>query len=65
MVDLIPALRYVPDWVPGTGWKKVAKYYREMSLLSRVTPFRIVQDLVVSNLPFGGLAYGRGAEIFV
>ena len=52
LVDLIPALTYVPDWVPGTGWKKFAKYYREMSFLSRVTPFRLVQDLVVSNSLF-------------
>ncbi|KAJ2936601.1 hypothetical protein H1R20_g492, partial [Candolleomyces eurysporus] len=46
LVDLIPALTYVPDWMPGTGWKRFAKYYREMSFLSRVTPFRLVQDLV-------------------
>ncbi|RXW15746.1 hypothetical protein EST38_g10108 [Candolleomyces aberdarensis] len=46
LVDLIPALTYVPDWVPGTGWKKFAKYYRDMSLMSRVTPFKLVRDLM-------------------
>ncbi|KAJ2917333.1 hypothetical protein MD484_g3041, partial [Candolleomyces efflorescens] len=46
LVDLIPSLTYVPDWVPGTGWKKFAKYYREMSLLSRVEPFKHVQTMV-------------------
>ncbi|KAJ2917334.1 hypothetical protein MD484_g3040, partial [Candolleomyces efflorescens] len=46
LVDLIPALTYVPDWVPGTAWKKLAKYYREMCLLSRVAPFKLVKDLV-------------------
>jgi hypothetical protein len=48
MVDYIPSLTYVPSWVPGTGWKKIANYYREMGLLSRVTPFKLVQNLYVS-----------------
>ncbi|KAF8657595.1 hypothetical protein AX16_002176 [Volvariella volvacea WC 439] len=25
LVELIPALRYVPDWFPGAGWKKFAR----------------------------------------
>ncbi|KAI1109937.1 cytochrome protein [Nemania sp. NC0429] len=28
LVDIIPALQYVPDWVPGTGWKQTAKEWR-------------------------------------
>ncbi|EPQ59616.1 cytochrome P450 [Gloeophyllum trabeum ATCC 11539] len=24
LVDIIPALRHIPDWVPGAGWKKKA-----------------------------------------
>ncbi|KAH9947304.1 cytochrome P450 [Amylocystis lapponica] len=24
LVDIIPLLRHVPNWVPGTGWKKMA-----------------------------------------
>ncbi|KDQ57072.1 hypothetical protein JAAARDRAFT_35668 [Jaapia argillacea MUCL 33604] len=28
LVDVIPALQYVPDWFPGTGWKKVAAEYK-------------------------------------
>ncbi|KAJ8126114.1 hypothetical protein O1611_g7525 [Lasiodiplodia mahajangana] len=27
-VDIIPALKYVPEWVPGTGWKKIAREWR-------------------------------------
>ncbi|KAJ5473438.1 hypothetical protein N7475_003004 [Penicillium sp. IBT 31633x] len=26
LVDVIPALKYVPDWVPGAGFKKTARY---------------------------------------
>ncbi|KAF6755368.1 cytochrome P450 98A3, partial [Ephemerocybe angulata] len=45
MVDLIPALSYVPDSLPFTGWKKVAKFYRESSLESRISPFEYVCEL--------------------
>ncbi|KAI1745050.1 cytochrome protein [Xylaria scruposa] len=27
-VDIIPALKYVPEWMPGTGWKKTARQWR-------------------------------------
>jgi cytochrome P450 len=29
MVDIIPALKYLPDWLPGTGFKKTAKLWNE------------------------------------
>ncbi|KAF5019368.1 hypothetical protein F66182_8618 [Fusarium sp. NRRL 66182] len=25
LVDIMPFLRHVPDWVPGTGWKRLAR----------------------------------------
>lgn len=28
-VDLIPALRYLPEWFPGTGWKQTAKAWNQ------------------------------------
>ncbi|KAA1465965.1 cytochrome P450 [Dentipellis sp. KUC8613] len=28
MVDLLPLLRYVPDWMPGTGWKRTAREWK-------------------------------------
>lgn len=28
-VDLIPALRYLPEWFPGTGWKQTAKLWNQ------------------------------------
>lgn len=50
LVDFIPALKYVPDWMPGTGWKRVARDYREKSLDSRIAPFEHVRELHVSIL---------------
>ncbi|KAF8748675.1 cytochrome P450 [Rhizoctonia solani] len=29
LVNTIPCLRYLPDWLPGTGWKKTAKAWSE------------------------------------
>ncbi|CAE6442524.1 unnamed protein product [Rhizoctonia solani] len=28
-VNIFPALSYVPDWVPGTGWKRIAREWRD------------------------------------
>ncbi|KAF2631897.1 putative cytochrome P450 oxidoreductase OrdA-like protein [Macroventuria anomochaeta] len=28
-VDLIPALQYLPEWFPGTGWKQTAKLWKQ------------------------------------
>lgn len=29
VVDLIPALEYLPEWFPGTGWKQIAKSWNK------------------------------------
>lgn len=29
MVDILPSLRYLPSWVPGTSWQKKAKEWAE------------------------------------
>ncbi|RXW17960.1 hypothetical protein EST38_g7905 [Candolleomyces aberdarensis] len=44
LVDLVPWLTYVPEWMPGAGWKKAARYFRETALESRVAPFKLVYD---------------------
>ncbi|KAH9908656.1 cytochrome P450 [Xylariomycetidae sp. FL2044] len=31
-VDTLPILRYVPDWVPGAGFKKVARKWKKTAL---------------------------------
>ncbi|KAI1826284.1 cytochrome protein [Xylaria intraflava] len=28
LVDVIPALQYIPEWMPGTGWKETSKKWR-------------------------------------
>jgi hypothetical protein len=29
LVNLIPWLKYVPDWFPGAGWKRIIKKWRD------------------------------------
>ncbi|KAJ5623806.1 hypothetical protein N7510_000115 [Penicillium lagena] len=29
LVDLLPALRYIPEWVPGASFQRTARYYAE------------------------------------
>jgi hypothetical protein len=31
MVDIIPALKYLPEWLPGTGFKKIAREWTKTS----------------------------------
>ncbi|KAF8157041.1 cytochrome P450 [Crassisporium funariophilum] len=39
LVDVIPALKYVPDWFPGASFKRKAKAWRELALAFRDMPF--------------------------
>ncbi|KAH7325300.1 cytochrome P450 [Rhizoctonia solani] len=31
LVNIFPSLRYVPTWLPGAGWKRVASQWREQN----------------------------------
>ncbi|KAJ4128066.1 hypothetical protein NW768_008350 [Fusarium equiseti] len=44
MVDLIPWLRYLPEWMPGAGFKKTASVYREHLLQNVKDPYDYVRD---------------------
>ncbi|KAJ5594389.1 uncharacterized protein N7459_000597 [Penicillium hispanicum] len=39
LVDIIPALKYVPEWFPGAGFQKTARYYRETVTKAAEDPF--------------------------
>ncbi|KAF5319921.1 hypothetical protein D9611_011015 [Ephemerocybe angulata] len=44
LVDLIPALKYVPKWLPGAGWKRWAEYIRETTWRAWNEPFDRVYE---------------------
>ncbi|KAJ3540051.1 hypothetical protein NMY22_g4463 [Coprinellus aureogranulatus] len=44
LIDMIPALKHVPDWMPGTGWKKVATHYKEIAHKARQDPWNYIME---------------------
>ncbi|TFK35243.1 cytochrome P450 [Crucibulum laeve] len=44
LVDFIPALRYVPEWVPGAGFKTKAKRWRGLQERFHDEPFEVTKD---------------------
>ena len=44
MVDLIPWLRHLPEWVPGTGFQKTAKVWRNHLMHSIEDPYNYVKE---------------------
>ena len=49
-VDFIPALKYVPDWVPGAGFKKTAKEIRFLAQIVRDSPYEDAKRKIVSAI---------------
>ncbi|KAF8954906.1 cytochrome P450 [Flammula alnicola] len=39
LVDIIPALKYVPGWLPGAGFKRKAKEWHRLALAMRDVPY--------------------------
>lgn len=38
-VDIMPALMYLPEWLPGTGWKQTAKAWNKNMTKCTDIPF--------------------------
>ncbi|CAE6467599.1 unnamed protein product [Rhizoctonia solani] len=50
LVNAFPALLYVPDWFPGTGWKRIAREWGVQQDKAKTKPFEWVKDQVASGL---------------
>jgi len=44
LVDIIPALKYVPKWFPGAGWKRKAEKWNELRKIFIEKPFEDVKS---------------------
>lgn len=42
LVDIFPFLRYVPEWIPGAGFKRKARLYRESVMAMLHEPYNYV-----------------------
>ncbi|KAI9571605.1 cytochrome P450 [Boletus coccyginus] len=49
LVDVIPALRYLPEWFPGTGFLQAAKKYRRLMMESGLRPHRYVKEQMAAG----------------
>ncbi|CCM02244.1 uncharacterized protein FIBRA_04325 [Fibroporia radiculosa] len=49
LVDFIPQLRYLPEWMPGTGFLKTAKEWRKIMTDASWTPYLWAKE----NVPKG------------
>jgi hypothetical protein len=50
LVDVIPALKYVPDWMPGAGFKETAKKCNLLAQAMKNSPFEAAKCEIVSSL---------------
>ncbi|KAI0293502.1 CyP450 monooxygenase [Multifurca ochricompacta] len=44
LVDIIPALKYVPEWMPGASFKRKAREWRGVAERFYTVPFEFVKD---------------------
>ncbi|KAI0295706.1 cytochrome P450 [Russula brevipes] len=44
LVDLFPSLKYVPEWMPGAGFKKKAREWRKLSQAMINVPYDMVKE---------------------
>jgi hypothetical protein len=49
LVNTIPALKYIPDWMPFAGFKRYAKESRKIAVAVVEQPFDAMKREVVSN----------------
>jgi cytochrome P450 len=46
LVDSFPILKYVPEWVPGAGFKKKAKEWKELATAMLDAPFKAAMSRI-------------------
>lgn len=49
LVDVIPALKHVPAWFPGTGWKRTAERFRRTLVDVADVPYHFVREQMVGS----------------
>jgi hypothetical protein len=57
LVDIIPILKYVPEWFPGAKFQRKAAVMRKHAAIMRNTTFTATEELMVcGSSPFLGLS---------
>lgn len=58
MVDLFPFLKHLPDWMPGTGWKKIARQWRAELIDIREIAYEFVKHQMAQGVHEASLMSG-------
>ncbi|CAE6436831.1 unnamed protein product [Rhizoctonia solani] len=45
-VNIFPFLNHIPEWVPGAGWKRIVREWREQKVYALDAPFRWTENQV-------------------
>ncbi|KAK5994113.1 Cytochrome P450 monooxygenase CLM2 [Cladobotryum mycophilum] len=49
LIEFIPSLKHLPDWFPGTGFKKIAKTFRKEIRDALTIPFEFSRKLMTTQ----------------
>ena len=50
LVDVLPILKYVPEWMPGAGFQKKAKEWRKLARTMIELPFSAAKRNIVREI---------------
>ncbi|KAL0565197.1 hypothetical protein V5O48_016834 [Marasmius crinis-equi] len=50
LVEALPLLKYVPEWLPGASWKLQAKEWCKVTKAMFIKPFEAANDLIASTV---------------
>ncbi|CAE6426624.1 unnamed protein product [Rhizoctonia solani] len=49
LVNAFPVLAYIPDWFPGTSWKRTARKWRDQKNLAIDTPYKWTKHALLQD----------------
>jgi hypothetical protein len=49
LVDILPVMKYIPEWFPGAAWKKKANWWKHVTALLANQPWKQIKDQMVSE----------------
>lgn len=57
LVDALPILKYVPEWVPGAGFQTKARQWKKWARSMVEVPFEVAKGIIVSVVEHGTLCF--------
>ncbi|CAE6429343.1 unnamed protein product [Rhizoctonia solani] len=49
-VNIIPALKFVPEWFPGAGWKRIIREWKKQKEYAQTAPYQWTQSQVSQGI---------------